>query len=120
MLGPRIKATLLGNAVEVISRTDSKATSSGLKRTWRTASWEDSMSEENRLACDLLVKNARIFDGATLREGLSIGVTGDRISFVANSAVQAPQEIDAGGRFLMPGLIDCHIHLFNMWTAKDE
>ena len=78
------------------------------------------MSEENRLACDLLVKNARIFDGAILREGLSIGVTGDRISFVANSAVQAAQEIDAGGRFLMPGLIDCHIHLLNMWTAKDE
>ncbi len=20
----------------------------------------------------------------------------------------------------MPGLIDCHIHLLNMWTAKDE
>ena len=47
------------------------------------------MSEENRLACDLLVKNARIFDGATLREGLSIGVTGDRISFVANSAASS-------------------------------
>ena len=24
------------------------------------------------------------------------------------------------GRFLLPGLIDCHIHLLNMWTAKDE
>ena len=20
----------------------------------------------------------------------------------------------------MPGLIDCHVHLLNMWTAKDE
>jgi imidazolonepropionase-like amidohydrolase len=77
------------------------------------------MSEENRVACDLLVRNARVFDGATLREGLSIEVTGDKISLVGNSAGSAKREIDAGGRFLMPGLIDCHIHLLNMWTAKD-
>lgn len=78
------------------------------------------MSEENRLACDLLVKNARVFDGMTLQQDLSIGITGTKISCVANSAGAATQEIDARGRFLMPGLIDCHIHLLNMWTAKDE
>jgi imidazolonepropionase-like amidohydrolase len=78
------------------------------------------MSEENRLACDLLVKNVRVFDGTTLRKDLSIGITGTKISCVANSAGKAIQEIDARGRFLMPGLIDCHIHLLNMWTAKDE
>lgn len=78
------------------------------------------MSDANPMACDLLVKNARLFDGSTLRQGLNVGVTGDKISFVANSGLQAAREIDAGGRFLMPGLIDCHIHLLNMWTAKDE
>ena len=35
------------------------------------------MSDANPMACDLLVKNARIFDGSTLRQGLNVGVTGE-------------------------------------------
>ena len=79
------------------------------------------MSEENRMACALLIKNARVFDGSAVREGLSfVGIADNKISFVGGSAVSASREIDAAGRFLMPGLIDCHIHLLNMWTANDE
>ena len=73
------------------------------------------------MACDLLIKNARVFDGSAIREGLScVGISDNKISFVGGSAVPTAREIDAGGRFLMPGLIDCHIHLLNMWTAKDK
>ncbi len=79
------------------------------------------MQEQNRVACDLLIKNARVFDGSSVREGLCcVGITGKKITFVGDAPVAAAREIDAGGRFLMPGLIDCHIHLLNMWTAKDE
>lgn len=79
------------------------------------------MPEPNRVACDLLIKNARVFDGSSVREGsCSVGITGNKITFVGDAALAATREIDAGGRFLMPGLIDCHIHLLNMWTAKDE
>ncbi|MFZ0657571.1 MAG: amidohydrolase family protein [Candidatus Binataceae bacterium] len=79
------------------------------------------MPDKNRVACDLLIKNARVFDGSSVREGLcSVAVAGNRITFVGNATVPAAREIDAGGRFLMPGLIDCHVHLLNMWTAKDE
>jgi imidazolonepropionase-like amidohydrolase len=79
------------------------------------------MSEETRMACDLLIKNARVFDGSSVREGLCfVGIADQKISSVGGSAVSASREIDAAGRFLMPGLIDCHIHLLNMWTAKDE
>jgi imidazolonepropionase-like amidohydrolase len=70
---------------------------------------------------DLLLNNARLFDGSALREGLfSVGIVGDKITSVGPSSVRANREIDAAGQFLMPGLIDCHIHLLNMWTAKDE
>jgi predicted amidohydrolase YtcJ len=70
---------------------------------------------------DLLVNNALLFDGSAVRDGLlSVGIAGNKISFVGASAAQASKEIDAAGRFLMPGLIDCHVHLMNMWTAKDE
>lgn len=79
------------------------------------------MSEQNRVACDLLIKNARVFDGSSVREGFcSVGIAGNKITSVGSAPVPAAREIDAGGRFLMPGLIDCHIHLLNMWTAKDE
>jgi hypothetical protein len=79
------------------------------------------MPRENRAMHDLVINNARIFDGANLLDGLhSVGIVKDRISFVGPSAAPARKEIDAAGRFLMPGLIDCHLHLLNMWTALDE
>jgi imidazolonepropionase-like amidohydrolase len=82
---------------------------------------EDLVPEQNRVVCDVLIKNARVFDGSAVREGLcSVGIAGNKISLVDNAAVPAARKIDAGGRFLMPGLIDCHVHLLNMWTAKDE
>jgi imidazolonepropionase-like amidohydrolase len=69
----------------------------------------------------MIVSNARIFDGAKLLDGLHcVGIAKDRISFLGPSAMPARKEIDATGRFLMPGLIDCHLHLLNMWTALDE
>jgi imidazolonepropionase-like amidohydrolase len=70
---------------------------------------------------DLSINNVRLFDGSAMREGLfSVGIAGDKITSVGSSTVPANREINAAGRFLMPGLIDCHIHLLNMWTATDE
>ena len=70
---------------------------------------------------DLSINNVRLFDGSAMREGLfSVGIAGNKISSVGSSTVPANREINAAGRFLMPGLIDCHIHLLNMWTATDE
>src|SRR5262249_57627284 len=75
------------------------------------------MSEDR----DLVINNARLFDGEVLLDGLrNIGIAGNRISFVGPSASTATKQIDAKGRFLIPGLIDCHMHLLNMWTATDE
>jgi imidazolonepropionase-like amidohydrolase len=69
---------------------------------------------------DIVIKNARVFDGEKLLEGSqSIGIAGNRISFVGKDSPHAMTEIDASGRFLMPGLIDCHVHLLNMWRALD-
>jgi len=70
---------------------------------------------------DLSINNARLFDGSAVREGLfSVGIIGNKITSVGSLTAHAGKEINAAGRFLMPGLIDCHIHLLNMWTVKDE
>ncbi len=67
----------------------------------------------------ILFKNARIFDGRTphLLEGREVLVEGGLIKEVREgaSAVPADEVIDAGGRTLMPGLIDLHVHI---WAAE--
>ena len=57
--------------------------------------------------------NARLFDGtgSAVREGVSITVTDGRIESITDDAPSGGRIIDLGGRFLMPGLIDCHTHL---------
>ncbi|HXN86044.1 MAG TPA: amidohydrolase family protein [Candidatus Binataceae bacterium] len=56
-----------------------------------------------------------------MRDGFGcVGIAGKKISFVDSPAINATHAIDAAGRFLLPGLIDSHVHLLNMWTAIDE
>ena len=62
----------------------------------------------------LVLKNARLFDGvaAELREGLHVVVEDGRIRAVDAGAPPAGGDtLDLAGRTLMPGLIDCHVHL---------
>lgn len=64
----------------------------------------------------LLIRHARLFDPVTLaaRSGISVLVRGERILRVGPDVdVDAPADaevLDAGGRFLMPGLWDVHQH----------
>lgn len=65
----------------------------------------------------LAIKNATLFDGSgALPHGpATVIIEGDRIATVGPSAeVQVPENcevLDAAGKFLMPGLIDCHVHI---------
>lgn len=64
----------------------------------------------------VLFRNARIFDGDSegLREGLDVLVAGGLIRRIGAPA--PPNEptdmVDCGGRVLMPGLIDAHVHVY--------
>src|SRR4051794_23596466 len=48
-----------------------------------------------------------------VRPGLSVLIRGDTIAEVTDGAVEQSQArvVDLGGRVLMPGLIDCHVHV---------
>ena len=65
---------------------------------------------------DLVIRNARLFDPRDLSvtPGMSVLVRGDRIVRVVPDAdLKSPASaeiIDVHGRFLMPGLWDCHQH----------
>ena len=62
----------------------------------------------------LLFRNLRLLDPAfdEPREGYEVLVEGERIREVSDRAVASngAAVIDCGGRVLMPGLIDCHVH----------
>ena len=64
----------------------------------------------------ILFKNAKLLDpnADALEGGVSVLVEGDTIREVSPKPIKAPQAatVDCGGRALMPGLIDCHVHVF--------
>src|ERR1700691_478136 len=63
----------------------------------------------------IVFQSARIFDGAseTLRAGEHVFVEGGVISEIsARPPGSEDQVIDCGGRVLMPGLIDAHVHVY--------
>ena len=62
----------------------------------------------------LLVKNARIVDGTSAEpaEPVSIAIENGRFVEVGPSAkFDASETLDLGGAIVMPGLIDCHVHV---------
>ncbi|CAN5743272.1 amidohydrolase family protein [soil metagenome] len=58
---------------------------------------------------DLVIRNAHLPDG---RQGIDIAVDGGRIVALGMQlALQARQEIDAGGNLLSPPFVDAHFHM---------
>ena len=64
----------------------------------------------------VLFKNAQLLDPtkAELEGGVSVLVEDARVREVSPRAIRAAGAtvVDVGGRTLMPGLIDCHVHVF--------
>ena len=61
-----------------------------------------------------LYRNGRIFDGERMIDGHAVLVDGGRISAVAPEGEFegfAGEEVDCSDGTVMPGLIDCHVHL---------
>jgi imidazolonepropionase-like amidohydrolase len=64
---------------------------------------------------NIVFRSARVFDGEseTLREGVDVVVEGAAIREISDRPVAGDVEVvDCGGRFLMPGLIDAHVHVY--------
>lgn len=64
----------------------------------------------------LLIENVTLIDGTGRppQPGVSVLVDGDKIALVRDHALKAPMGatvVDGRGKFLIPGLIDTHIHL---------
>lgn len=58
---------------------------------------------------DLTIRNARLADGTG--DILDIGVSGGKIVEIGTGLASAARDIDAGGRLVLPGFVETHIHL---------
>jgi imidazolonepropionase-like amidohydrolase len=75
-------------------------------------------------ASTLVLKNARLVDGtgAAAKASVDVLVEGDRIASIG-SALAVPEGarvIDVGGRTLLPGFIDTHVHMTFMPAPSHE
>ncbi|WP_138466715.1 amidohydrolase family protein [Poseidonocella sp. HB161398] len=74
----------------------------------------------------ILFRNLKLLDPSfdAPREGYEVVVEGERIREVSDVPVTlaGAQVVDCGGRVLMPGLIDCHVHSMHseVYTRKLE
>lgn len=73
----------------------------------------------------MILRNVRVFDGVSDRaqDGMDVLVEGSHIVGVSSSPVAGSDgaiEIDAQGRFLMPGLSDAHVHLMGNANSMVE
>ncbi|MDR1315612.1 MAG: amidohydrolase family protein [Spirochaetales bacterium] len=64
----------------------------------------------------IVLKNSNVFDGVseTLKKNCSVLLEGDKIKEVREqdkTTYENCEVIDLGGRVLMPGLIECHMHV---------
>ena len=72
-----------------------------------------SASPEAGTGKPLAIRDVRIFDGQRMMGRGSVLVAGGRIVAVGDVPSSARHQVyDGGGRTLLPGLIDCHVHSF--------
>ncbi|WP_435622906.1 amidohydrolase family protein [Flagellimonas sp.] len=62
---------------------------------------------------DLVVSNVNLIDGTgkTMQTNISIGIQDGKIAAIDSSTIEgAKKVIDGTGKYLIPGLFDCHVH----------
>ena len=68
---------------------------------------------EHPESLDLVISNVNLIDGTgmPMQTGVSVGIREGKIMVIDSAlAYTAETEIDGSGKFLIPGLFDCHVH----------
>jgi cytosine deaminase len=63
------------------------------------------------VAFDLILRNARLANGVAAGATVDIAVAGGRIAAIEPRIAGDGETVDAGGRFVSPGLVESHFHL---------
>ena len=69
---------------------------------------------------DVAIRRVHVFDGHKALTGLyDVGLRGGQIAAVSEAPLSAHRDIDGGGGWLLPGLIDTHLHFFDFRVVRD-
>ncbi|MER8073157.1 amidohydrolase family protein [Streptomyces sp. NPDC094034] len=69
---------------------------------------------------DLVISRAHVFDGHQALAGLyDVAIDGGEIAAVSAEPIRGRQEVDAAEGWVMPGLIDTHIHFYDVRAVTD-
>ncbi len=69
---------------------------------------------------DIVIARARVFDGYDALPGLyDVGIRGRSIAAVSETPLAGRNRIDGTGHWVLPGLIDTHLHFFDFRTVTD-
>lgn len=69
---------------------------------------------------NLVIRRARVFDGKAVISGLrDIAIRGGVIAEISDGPLDGDRVVDADGGWVMPGLIDTHIHFYNVFAVSD-
>lgn len=69
---------------------------------------------------DIVIRRVHVFDGMEALAGLrDVGVCGREIAAVSETPLNGRRKIDGAGGWLMPGLIDTHLHFFDFRVVTD-
>ncbi len=68
----------------------------------------------------LVIRRAHLFDGYKVIDGLrDIGINGGQIAAVSAEPLDGRKAIDAAGGWVMPGMIDAHVHFYDVFGVTD-
>jgi len=61
---------------------------------------------------DLVVRGGKVVTATEVLDA-SVAIRGERIVAIGHDEALPPaaREIDASGKYVLPGLIDCHVHI---------
>ena len=83
--------------------------------------------DQNQQPTSILFENVRIFNGtsAQLSDPSSVLVVGNKIKTISKTPIATPSganltKVKGGGRVLMPGLIDNHVHIFMSASSQND
>ncbi|WP_422083505.1 amidohydrolase family protein [Ulvibacterium sp.] len=76
---------------------------------------------QEKINCDLLIKNVTLFDGWNDRGTVDIALKNDSILKIADKLVHysSMDTLDASGKYMVPGLVNSHVHLWDTIQLKD-
>ncbi|PPK88483.1 imidazolonepropionase-like amidohydrolase [Neolewinella xylanilytica] len=60
---------------------------------------------------ELVLQNVHLFDGHEDRGTVSIGINADTIAVISETVLTGDSIVDAAGKFVMPGLVNAHVHV---------